>query len=118
MSVESITFLTKKILGQPKWLNVGAVPGYTTTHTVADIHKKKTWNIQTQAELNFTGPIGQVYAMVMDNGVLFAGHRNRVLVLFCTRRKQPVLKISCKEGVGKQFLYMVIKHKQFLFLST
>ncbi|GFS32794.1 hypothetical protein Acr_00g0024700 [Actinidia rufa] len=35
----------------------------------------QAWNIQTQAELNFTDPIGQVYAMVMDNGVLFAGHR-------------------------------------------
>ncbi|GFY85945.1 WD-40 repeat family protein [Actinidia rufa] len=33
----------------------------------------KAWNIQTQAELNLTGPVGQVYAMVAYKGVLFAG---------------------------------------------
>ncbi|PSR98025.1 Zinc finger CCCH domain-containing protein [Actinidia chinensis var. chinensis] len=32
----------------------------------------KAWNIQTQAELNFTGPIRQVYAMVMDNEYYFS----------------------------------------------
>ncbi|GFY85971.1 WD-40 repeat family protein [Actinidia rufa] len=33
----------------------------------------KALNIQTQAELNLTGPVGQVYAMAAYKGVLFAG---------------------------------------------
>ncbi|GFY99610.1 zinc finger WD40 repeat protein 1 [Actinidia rufa] len=33
----------------------------------------KAWNIQTQEELNLTGPVGQVYALTLKKGVLFAG---------------------------------------------
>lgn len=31
------------------------------------------WNNQTQTELTLDGPVGQVYAMAVDNDVLFAG---------------------------------------------
>ncbi|KAF5773649.1 putative transcription factor C3H family [Helianthus annuus] len=33
----------------------------------------KAWNVQTSAELSLNGPVGQVYSMVVGNGLLFAG---------------------------------------------
>lgn len=33
----------------------------------------KAWNIQTNMELSLTGPVGQVYALVVGNDFLFAG---------------------------------------------
>ncbi|XAR71753.1 hypothetical protein NMG60_11018160 [Bertholletia excelsa] len=33
----------------------------------------KAWNIQTVADLSLSGPVGQVYAMVVGNDMLFAG---------------------------------------------
>ncbi|GFY85972.1 hypothetical protein Acr_04g0007100 [Actinidia rufa] len=56
----------------------------------------KAWNIQTQAELNLTGPVGQVYAMVAYKGVLFAGTQEfsalevRTAIRDCGGNKDPV----------------------------
>ncbi|XP_041008116.1 zinc finger CCCH domain-containing protein 48-like isoform X2 [Juglans microcarpa x Juglans regia] len=33
----------------------------------------KAWNTETNTELSLSGPIGEVYAMVVGNGLLFAG---------------------------------------------
>ncbi|KAM7272914.1 hypothetical protein ACFE04_027578 [Oxalis oulophora] len=33
----------------------------------------KAWNMQTNIDLNLSGPVGQVYAMVVGNGLLLAG---------------------------------------------
>ncbi|KAL2457356.1 Zinc finger CCCH domain-containing protein 48 [Forsythia ovata] len=33
----------------------------------------KAWNFQAQTELSLSGPVGQVYSMVVDNDMLFAG---------------------------------------------
>lgn len=33
----------------------------------------QAWNIQTNAEFNLNGPVGQVHAMVVANEMLFAG---------------------------------------------
>ncbi|KAJ7970028.1 Zinc finger CCCH domain-containing protein [Quillaja saponaria] len=33
----------------------------------------KAWNTQTSTELNLSGPVGQVYALVVGNDLLFAG---------------------------------------------
>ncbi|CAI0549693.1 unnamed protein product [Linum tenue] len=33
----------------------------------------KAWNLQTNADLSLSGPVGQVYAMVVGSGLLFAG---------------------------------------------
>lgn len=40
----------------------------------------KAWNAQTSADLNLTGPVGQVYALVVGNDMLFAGTENGILV--------------------------------------
>ncbi|XVF14546.1 hypothetical protein REPUB_Repub09cG0070800 [Reevesia pubescens] len=39
----------------------------------------KAWNIQTADELCLKGPVGQVYSMVVDNDMLFAGAQNGVI---------------------------------------
>ena len=47
----------------------------------------QAWNIQTQEELNLTGPVGQVYAMTSKKGVLFAGTQvNTILALQLSSR--------------------------------
>ncbi|KAM7266710.1 hypothetical protein ACFE04_004607 [Oxalis oulophora] len=33
----------------------------------------KAWNFQSNIDMNLSGPVGQVYAMVVGNGMLFAG---------------------------------------------
>lgn len=33
----------------------------------------QAWNTETSTELSLSGPIGQVYAIVVGNGLLFAG---------------------------------------------
>lgn len=33
----------------------------------------KAWNIQSGTDLSLSGPAGQVYALVVGNGLLFAG---------------------------------------------
>lgn len=33
----------------------------------------QAWNIQTNTDLSLSGPVGQVYAMVAINDMLFAG---------------------------------------------
>lgn len=33
----------------------------------------QAWNTQTSAELSLSGPVGQVYAMVVGNSMLLAG---------------------------------------------
>ena len=33
----------------------------------------QAWNTHTNSELSLTGPVGQVYAMVVGNDLLFAG---------------------------------------------
>lgn len=33
----------------------------------------QAWNTQTSAEMSLSGPVGQVYAMVVGNDLLFAG---------------------------------------------
>ena len=33
----------------------------------------QAWNTLTNSELSLTGPVGQIYAMVVGNDLLFAG---------------------------------------------
>ena len=40
----------------------------------------KVWNTQTSTDLSLDGPVGQVYALVVANGMLFAG----IQVLTCS----------------------------------
>lgn len=40
----------------------------------------KAWNAQTAADLNLTGPVGQVYSLVVGNDMLFAGTEDGILV--------------------------------------
>ncbi|KAL6277329.1 hypothetical protein ACE6H2_020930 [Prunus campanulata] len=37
----------------------------------------KAWNTQTNSELSLSGPVGQVYALVVGNDLLFAGTQNK-----------------------------------------
>ncbi|XP_019154899.1 PREDICTED: zinc finger CCCH domain-containing protein 48-like [Ipomoea nil] len=39
----------------------------------------KAWNAQTAADLNLTGPVGQVYSLVVGNDMLFAGTKDGIL---------------------------------------
>ncbi|XP_031116148.1 zinc finger CCCH domain-containing protein 48-like isoform X1 [Ipomoea triloba] len=39
----------------------------------------KAWNAQTAADLNLTGPVGQVYSIVVGNDMLFAGTEDGIL---------------------------------------
>lgn len=36
----------------------------------------KAWNTQTNVDLSLSGPVGQVYALVVGNGMLFAGNQD------------------------------------------
>ncbi|KAL5718479.1 Zinc finger CCCH domain-containing protein 48 [Ranunculus cassubicifolius] len=36
----------------------------------------KAWNTQTNIDLSLTGPVGQVYALVVGHGMLFAGNQD------------------------------------------
>jgi len=47
--------------------------------TVCNMVVMKAWNTQTSTDLSLDGPVGQVYALVVANGMLFAG----VQVLTC-----------------------------------
>ena len=47
--------------------------------TVCNTVVMKAWNTQTSTDLSLDGPVGQVYALVVANGMLFAG----VQVLTC-----------------------------------
>ncbi|XP_017972995.1 PREDICTED: zinc finger CCCH domain-containing protein 63 [Theobroma cacao] len=40
----------------------------------------KAWNTQTNYELSLTGPVGQVYAMVVGNDLLFAGTQDGTIL--------------------------------------
>lgn len=40
----------------------------------------KAWNIQTATDLSLTGPIGQVYALVVGNDLLFAGTQDGTIL--------------------------------------
>ncbi|CAN1267374.1 Zinc finger CCCH domain-containing protein 48 [Linum perenne] len=41
----------------------------------------KAWNLQTNADLSLNGPVGQVYAMVVGNDLLFAGTQQDSAIL-------------------------------------
>ncbi|PSS24341.1 Zinc finger CCCH domain-containing protein [Actinidia chinensis var. chinensis] len=62
----------------------------------------KAWNIQTQAELTLSGPVGQVYTMVVDNGVLFAGTRDGTILAWksSSQTNCPELAASMKGHSG------------------
>ncbi|GFY85952.1 zinc finger WD40 repeat protein 1 [Actinidia rufa] len=62
----------------------------------------KAWNIQTQAELNLTGPVGQVYAMTAYKGVLFAGTQDGTIVAWKSNSQTncPELAASMKGHSG------------------
>ncbi|GAV61828.1 WD40 domain-containing protein [Cephalotus follicularis] len=40
----------------------------------------KAWNTQTNTELSLSGPVGQVYAMVVGNDLLFAGTQDAAIL--------------------------------------
>lgn len=40
----------------------------------------KAWNTQTSAEMSLSGPVGQVYAMVVGNDLLFAGTQDGTIL--------------------------------------
>ncbi|CAN1267386.1 Zinc finger CCCH domain-containing protein 48, partial [Linum perenne] len=40
----------------------------------------KAWNLQTNADLSLNGPVGQVYAMVVGNDLLFAGTQDSAIL--------------------------------------
>ncbi|KAG8390288.1 hypothetical protein BUALT_Bualt01G0068000 [Buddleja alternifolia] len=40
----------------------------------------KAWNIQTPTELSLNGPVGQVYSLVVGNGLLFAGTQDGTIL--------------------------------------
>ncbi|KAI7988588.1 Zinc finger CCCH domain-containing protein 63 [Camellia lanceoleosa] len=40
----------------------------------------KAWNIQTATDLSLTGPIGQVYPLVVGNDLLFAGTQDGTIL--------------------------------------
>lgn len=43
----------------------------------------QAWNIETAAEYNLNGPVGQVYAMAVAFDVLFAGTQVTGEIFFC-----------------------------------
>lgn len=43
-------------------------------------HLLQAWNTQTNTDLSLTGPVGQVYTLVVGNDLLFAG--TQVMLIF------------------------------------
>ena len=45
----------------------------------------QAWNIESCANLSLDGPVGQIYAMVVNNDILFAGAQVNFLIVltFC-----------------------------------
>ncbi|GFY99611.1 zinc finger WD40 repeat protein 1 [Actinidia rufa] len=62
----------------------------------------KAWNIQTQEELNLTGPVGQVYALTSKKGVLFAGTQDGTILAWKSNSQTncPELVASMKGHSG------------------
>ncbi|OMO85979.1 hypothetical protein CCACVL1_09884 [Corchorus capsularis] len=56
------------MISEGPWLFVG-IPNFV-----------KAWNTQTNAELSLSGPVGQVYAMVVGNDLLFAGSQDGTIL--------------------------------------
>ena len=46
----------------------------------SDTNLLQAWNTQTNADLSLTGPVGQVYTLVVGNDLLFAG--TQVMFIF------------------------------------
>lgn len=58
------------IINEGPWLFVG-VPNFV-----------KAWNIQTNADLSLSGPVGQVYALVIGHDMLFAGTQEGAILVW------------------------------------
>ncbi|EOY23073.1 Zinc finger WD40 repeat protein 1 isoform 2 [Theobroma cacao] len=59
----------------------------------------KAWNTQTNYELSLTGPVGQVYAMVVGNDLLFAGTQGLLnLRGMHDSESKPVLLCTCNDN--------------------
>ena len=42
----------------------------------------QAWNIESCADLSLDGPVGQIYAMVVNNDMLFAGAQVNFFIVF------------------------------------
>ncbi|KAL2477764.1 Zinc finger CCCH domain-containing protein 63 [Forsythia ovata] len=62
----------------------------------------KAWNLQAQTELSLSEPVGQIYSMVMDNDMLFAGVEGGTILAwkFCTETNIPELAAMLKGHSG------------------
>ncbi|XP_021911919.1 zinc finger CCCH domain-containing protein 48-like isoform X2 [Carica papaya] len=59
----------------------------------------KAWNIQTGAEFNLEGPVGQVNAMVVGDNMLLAGAQDgTILVWKGNTETDPFQKVACLKG--------------------
>ena len=55
------------------FLAVVTVSFISDTYTSLIFLILKAWNTQSGAEFSLDGPVGQVYAMIFDKNILFAG---------------------------------------------
>ncbi|MED6219950.1 Zinc finger CCCH domain-containing protein 48 [Stylosanthes scabra] len=58
------------MLSEGPWIFVG-LPNFV-----------KVWNIQNQLEMSLNGPVGQVYALVVNNDMLFAGTQDGSILIW------------------------------------
>ena len=42
----------------------------------------QAWNIESCADVSLDGPVGQIYAMVVNNDMLFAGAQVNFFIVF------------------------------------
>ena len=71
----------------------------------SDTNLLQAWNTQTNADLSLTGPVGQVYTMVVGNDLLFAG--TQVMLIFLLLMFSPDTAFQVIFQVGKCLAYLV-----------
>ncbi|GAB4845120.1 Zinc finger CCCH domain-containing protein 48 [Ancistrocladus abbreviatus] len=69
----------------------------------------KAWNIETSAELNLSGPVGQVYAMAVGGNMLLAGAQDGVIRAWKFNSKTSFFEVAaCPKGHSRAVVSLVV----------
>nr|CAN70547.1 hypothetical protein VITISV_009667 [Vitis vinifera] len=58
----------------------------------------KAWNIKSCADLSLDGPVGQIYAMVVDHDMLFAGAENGTIYAWKPNKETNAFELATTLG--------------------
>ncbi|GAB4861144.1 hypothetical protein Ancab_036301 [Ancistrocladus abbreviatus] len=69
----------------------------------------KAWNIKNNADLNLSGPVGQVYAMAMGDNMLLAGSQDGVIWAWKLNSETSLFEVAgCMKGHSLAVVSLVV----------